>query len=105
MIVLVNRYKRATKYLRLIMKYVIKNLNELSVLAEEFLIKLNKSEKQEKSTVVGLSGDLGSGKTAFTKCIGSILGIIDLRFSHPLLGAGWENRTPDTSLENWSYTI
>ena len=33
---------------------------------------------KETAMVVGLSGDLGSGKTAFTKCTADILGITDV---------------------------
>ncbi len=49
------------------------DLNETRLYAEEFLHTLQKKEKH--ATIVGLSGDLGSGKTAFVKCIAQILGI------------------------------
>ncbi len=56
----------------------IKNLNELGAFAEEFLDSLTKLPPSERATVVGLSGDLGSGKTAFVKCIAAALGIADI---------------------------
>ena len=55
------------------MKILSKSLGETENIAREFLAKeIVKSEKG--ATVVGLYGDLGSGKTAFTqeaaKCLG-----------------------------------
>jgi tRNA threonylcarbamoyladenosine biosynthesis protein TsaE len=51
---------------------VSKSLDETRACAEEFLRDLKTSKL---ATVVGLSGDLGSGKTAFTKEVGGLLGI------------------------------
>ncbi len=45
------------------------------VLSEVFQIRKEKPEN--KALLLVLRGDLGSGKTAFTKCIGEILGIKD----------------------------
>jgi len=56
----------------------IKSLEELQAFAGDFLQELNKTKKGEKATVIGLSGDLGAGKTAFTKCVAQILGITDV---------------------------
>ncbi len=53
----------------------IKSLTELGGLAEEFLQSLVKLDLSGCATVVGMSGDLGSGKTAFTKCVADVLGI------------------------------
>ncbi len=55
----------------------IKSLIELGASAEDFLRSLVKLPSSGRATVVGLSGDLGSGKTAFVKCIASALGITD----------------------------
>lgn len=55
-----------------------KSLVELRGIAEGFLKKLLESKTKDTATVVGLSGDLGSGKTAFTKCIADILSITDV---------------------------
>ncbi|HAS84719.1 MAG TPA: tRNA (adenosine(37)-N6)-threonylcarbamoyltransferase complex ATPase subunit type 1 TsaE [Candidatus Yonathbacteria bacterium] len=60
------------------MKREVKNLLELRAVAEGFLSALSLKPPKETATVVGLSGDLGAGKTAFTKCVASILGITDV---------------------------
>ncbi len=60
------------------MKKEVKNLEELRAVAEAFLGEIAGSPEKETATVVGLSGDLGAGKTAFVKCVASILGITEL---------------------------
>ncbi len=50
-----------------------KSLTDTAKLARIFL--KNIKIKSEEATVVGLSGDLGSGKTTFTKEVAAILGI------------------------------
>lgn len=56
----------------------VKNFGELRAVAEKFLRSLATQSPQETATVVGLSGDLGAGKTAFVKCIAATLGITDV---------------------------
>ena len=55
------------------MKLVIKNLAELSKLAEELISLLRPT--QSGATVLGLYGELGSGKTTFTQVLASAFGI------------------------------
>ena len=54
------------------MKKTVKDLTELENLAGDFLKKLKKGKK---ATILALSGDLGSGKTAFTQMIARKLGL------------------------------
>lgn len=60
------------------MQKKVKNLEELRAVAEGFLGTIAQNPLKETATVVGLSGDLGAGKTAFTKCVASILGITEV---------------------------
>lgn len=60
------------------MQKKVKNLEELRAVAERFLGVISQNPLKETATVVGLSGDLGAGKTAFTKCVASILGITEV---------------------------
>ncbi len=46
--------------------------DELAVFAQDFLKNLKSGDD---ATVVGLSGDLGSGKTTFVQAVGKILGV------------------------------
>lgn len=54
------------------------SLEELHAVAFGFLKVLVTKPVKDTATVVGLSGDLGAGKTAFTKCVASILGITEV---------------------------
>lgn len=55
------------------MQRTIRSLDELASLAREVLAAL--PVRPERATVLGLSGDLGAGKTAFTKEIARALGV------------------------------
>ncbi len=55
------------------MKYISRSIDETQKIADDFVSTL--SPKHNAATVVGLSGDLGAGKTAFTKCIAKSLGV------------------------------
>lgn len=57
------------------MKFLCDNENKLTEVAEKVL-DLSKNNKQG-AFVVGLIGDLGSGKTAFTKKIAELLGVTE----------------------------
>ena len=53
--------------------YVSRSLSDTRTLAEEFVHDLK--QDVHHATVFGLSGDLGSGKTSFTKEVAELLGI------------------------------
>jgi tRNA threonylcarbamoyladenosine biosynthesis protein TsaE len=55
------------------MKFIAKNLEETQKIADDFARGL--SAKNDGATVVGLYGELGSGKTSFTQGVARELGI------------------------------
>ena len=59
------------------MKAMTRSLKDTRALAKRFIDLVATKGDRKKALVVGLSGDLGSGKTAFTKAIAEELGIKD----------------------------
>jgi tRNA threonylcarbamoyladenosine biosynthesis protein TsaE len=57
------------------MEYISNSTDETQKIAEDFLSEINPN--QNSAFVVGLYGNLGAGKTAFTKCIAKSLGVPD----------------------------
>jgi tRNA threonylcarbamoyl adenosine modification protein YjeE len=57
------------------MQLTARSIAELRIFASEFLNDI--SAKDSAATIVGLSGDLGSGKTAFVKEVAKELGVTD----------------------------
>ena len=57
------------------MTKTVSSLAELRDIAKKFLITVTNKARKERGVLVGLSGDLGTGKTAFTKCVAEVLGI------------------------------
>ena len=60
-----------------ITSYSLEDTKKFADLVLKELFQIRKENPENKSLVLILKGDLGSGKTAFTKCIGEILGIKD----------------------------
>jgi tRNA threonylcarbamoyladenosine biosynthesis protein TsaE len=58
------------------MKYLSKSLTDTRNIAQKFLAEL--SSTPQGATIVGLHGDLGAGKTAFTQAVAQILGVQDV---------------------------
>lgn len=56
------------------MEYISKNENDTAKIAKDFLNKIIK-KKNKTACVVGLYGDLGTGKTTFTQYVTKELGI------------------------------
>ncbi|MFA5934112.1 MAG: tRNA (adenosine(37)-N6)-threonylcarbamoyltransferase complex ATPase subunit type 1 TsaE [Candidatus Paceibacterota bacterium] len=59
------------------MQKVITNIKELQEFADKFLIKLFGHAHGNHACVIALSGDLGAGKTAFTKEVAKLLDITE----------------------------
>jgi len=61
-------------------KILSKSLDDTARIAREWLVFLEKKETKGKgeALVVGLSGNLGSGKTAFVKAVAKELGITEM---------------------------
>ena len=59
------------------MKYIIKNLKEMDDFALSCAENFSKIAKKDSATVVGLYGDLGSGKTTFVKSLAKAYGITE----------------------------
>jgi tRNA threonylcarbamoyladenosine biosynthesis protein TsaE len=56
------------------MNHRITSLGDTTALAEQFIKSLT---PQRTATIVGLHGDLGSGKTTFTQAVAKVLGITE----------------------------
>lgn len=57
------------------MKYISNSIEETQKIADDFI--KNISPKSDSATAVCLSGNLGAGKTAFTKCVAKTLEVED----------------------------
>ncbi len=56
------------------MKTISKSLSDTQKIAEDFIKKIS-NEAQDSALVIGLYGDLGSGKTTFTQAIAKLFNI------------------------------
>ncbi len=59
----------------ILMKYISRNLEESYKIANDFVSNLN--PYRDRAMVVGLYGELGSGKTSFTQGIAKSLGVLE----------------------------
>ncbi len=58
------------------MQYITQNSDENIFLAKEVLEKI--TPKSDRATILGLYGNLGAGKTTFTKAIAKFLGVEEI---------------------------
>ncbi|OIO30213.1 tRNA (adenosine(37)-N6)-threonylcarbamoyltransferase complex ATPase subunit type 1 TsaE [Candidatus Nomurabacteria bacterium CG1_02_43_90] len=80
------------------MEYEAKSIGELNVVAGEFLRLLEQREEKNTATVIGLSGNLGTGKTSFTKCVAEILAITEVITSPTFILEKIYDISPDSIL-------
>ena len=57
--------------------FTSQSLVDTSTIAREILDQLSNAPRTERATILALSGDLGAGKTAFTKLFAEHLGITE----------------------------
>ena len=81
------------------MERLLKGVDATNGYAEEFLSALERN--QDRATVVGLSGELGSGKTAFVKAIGKFLGAKEEILSPTFVVAKFY----ELSAQNWKKLV
>ena len=58
-------------------KRISHSLEETAIIAAEWLESISMTKDHDKATVIGLSGNLGAGKTAFVKCVAKTMGITE----------------------------
>lgn len=76
---------------------IIKNLDEMKNFADFFIKNLPK--RRSKATIVGLCGDLGSGKTAFVQAIAQILSVSEY-ITSPTFVIQKKYKIPKNTFEN-----
>lgn len=76
--------------------FTSQSLDDTSVIAQEILGQIRAETRTDKATVLALSGDLGAGKTAFTKLCAQHLGITETVVSPTFVIAKFYNIPSDT---------
>lgn len=88
------------------MKIVSKSLIETKEVAEKFLQYLRANQNNNGATVIGMQGDLGSGKTTLTKSIADILGISETITSPTfVIMKKYKLKAKSHSLTPWNFLI
>jgi len=60
---------------------ISKNIDETKKIAEDFRNKILSNPNNDQAVIVGLFGDLGSGKTTFSQSLGKLLGVQEVMTS------------------------
>lgn len=60
------------------MKHIAKNLEETQMIAKDFVRRYLSTPEENKAVIVGLYGELGSGKTSFVQGIAKEFGVSDI---------------------------
>lgn len=83
--------------------FTSQSLDDTSVIAQQILTQVSQEAHTHRATVLALSGDLGAGKTAFTKLLAQHLGITETVVSPTFIIAKFYEISPTVS--PWKHLV